>query len=154
VSTQSNGDQSRATGVALEQYRLAVETADRLSGRRQSANAFFLSVVSALTVANGTNIVSEWYWTCTVSTVTMLACFMWCQLLASYRAINSAKFKVIHQIEAVLPFAVFANEEAIYQSTKRTGYRPLSRIEQAVPALFAIPSFAITVATVVDQVLP
>ena len=153
MATQSSNDESVTTEVALEQYKLAVEMADRLSGRRQSANAFFLSVVSALTVANGTSIVSEWYWTCIVSIVTMLVCFMWWRLLASYRAINSAKFKVIHQIEMTLPFAMFADEEAIYRSTKRTGYKPLSRIEQAVPALFAIPSLVITVVTIVDQAL-
>ena len=153
---QSSDEQGVSTDAALEQYKLAVEMADRLSGRRQSANSFFLSVVSALTVANGTGIVSDWYWTCIVSTVTVLVCFMWWRLLASYRAINSAKFKVIHQIETALPYAMFADEEAIYQPTKRTkrtGYKPLSRIEQAVPALFALPSLAVTVATVVDQVL-
>ena len=149
----SSDDERVNVGAALEQYKLAVEMADRLSSRRQSANSFFLSVASALTVANGTGIVSEWYWTCIVSIVTMLVCFMWWRLLASYRAINSAKFKVIHQIETVLPFAMFADEETIYKSTERTGYKPLSRIEQAVPALFAIPSLAVAVATAIDQML-
>lgn len=153
VTTRSSEDERVNAGAALEQYKLAVEMADRLSGRRQSANSFFLSVVSALTVANGTGIVSEWYWTCIVSVITVLVCFMWWRLLASYRAINSAKFKVIHQIEATLPYAMFADEEAIYQSTKRTGYKPLSRIEQAVPALFAIPSLAVATVTVIDQML-
>ena len=153
MTTRSSEDERAPTGAALEQYKLAVEMADRLSGRRQSANAFFLSVVSALTVANGTEIVSEWYWTCIVSIVTMLVCFMWWRLLASYRAINRAKFKVIHKIEAALPYAMFADEEVIYQSTKRTGYRPLSRIEQSVPALFAMPSLAVAVATVIERVL-
>ena len=91
MTTRSSEDERVKAGAALEQYKLAVEMADRLSGRRQSANSFFLSVVSALTVANGTGIVSEWYWTCIVSIVTVLVCFMWWRLLASYRAINSAK---------------------------------------------------------------
>ena len=89
-----------------------------------------------------------------MSIVTVLVCFMWWRLLESYRAINSAKFKVIHQIESTLPYTMFADEEAIYQSTKRTGYKPLSRIEQAVPALFAIPSLGIATATVINQMLP
>ena len=153
MTTRSSEDERVKAGAALEQYKLAVEMADRLSGRRQSANSFFLSVVSALTVANGTGIVSEWYWTCIVSIVTVLVCFMWWRLLASYRAINSAKFKVIHQIESTLPYTMFADEEAVYQSTKRTGYKPLSRIEQAVPALFAVPSLVVAVATLVDRIM-
>ena len=33
---------------ALEQYKLSVEMADRVSQRRQSANVFFLTVSSSL----------------------------------------------------------------------------------------------------------
>ena len=85
--------------------------ADRLGGRRQSANAFFLSVVSALTVISGVGIVSEQFWTYVVSVITMIVCFMWWWMLDSYRRISEAKFKVIHEIERALPFAMFAEEE-------------------------------------------
>ena len=160
VTTQFSDDKATPAGTVFEQYKLAVEMADRLSGRRQSANVFFLSVVSALTVANGTAIVSEWYWTCVVSIVTMLVCFMWWRLLEGYRAINSAKFKVIQEIEKTLPFAMFTQEEAEYESPrqtcgkppKRKRYKPLSRIEQAVPALFAVPSLVVSAVTVVDRI--
>ena len=142
MTTHSSEGERVDEGVALEQYKLAVEMADRLSGRRQTANAFFLSVVSALTVTNGTRIVSEWYWTCIVAIVTVLVCFMWWRLLASYRAINRAKFKVIHKIELTLPFTMFADEERIYKASRKTGYKPLSRIEQSVPAIFAMVNLA------------
>ena len=142
MSTPSSDASSATAGAALEQYKLAVEMADRLSGRRHTANAFFLSVVSALTVTNGARIVSEWYWTCIVSIVTVLVCFMWWRLLASYRAINEAKYHVIHEIELALPFRMFADEERIYKASRKTGYRPLSRIEQSVPAIFAIVNLA------------
>ena len=149
MTTQSSDEGATNTGAALEQYRLAVEMADRISGRRQSANAFFISIISALTVTNGSGIVSEWYWTITVSGAAMLVCFMWWRLLASYRAINSAKFKVIHEIERELPFAMFAEEERHYKSSRRTGYKPLSRIEQAIPALFAAVSLVSAIASAV-----
>ena len=143
MTTQSSDHRPGDTDLALEQYKLAVEMADRLSGRRQAANAFFLSVVSALTVTNGIRIIYEWYWTCVVSIVTMLVCFMWWRLLASYRAINDAKFKVIHKIELTLPFPLFAEEEQLYKASRKTGYRPLSCIEQSVPAIFAIVNLAV-----------
>ena len=149
VTQSSNGDVD--TGATLEQYRLAVEMADRISGRRQSANAFFVSVVSALTVTNGSGIVSEWYWTITVSGAAMLVCFMWWRTLASYRAINSAKFKVIHKIERSLPFRMFAEEEQHYKSAKRTGYKPLSRLEQAVPVLFSVVILVSAIVSVVAK---
>lgn len=142
VTTPSRDAGSATGGTALEQYKLAVEMADRTSGRRQTANAFFLSVVSALTVTNGTKIVSEWYWTCLVAVVAVLVCFMWWRLLASYRAINHAKYQVIHKMELMLPFQMFADEERIYSASRKTGYKPLSRIEQSVPAIFALINLA------------
>ena len=44
-------------------------------------------------------------------------------------------------------------EEAIYRSATRTDYKLLSRIEQAVPALFAVASLAVAVSTVIERVL-
>ena len=134
MPTPSSRDSAGDTSLALEQYKLAVDMADRLGGRRQSANAFFLSVVSALTVVGGLEIVSEQFWRYVVSVITMIVCFMWWWMLDSYRSIAEAKFKVIHEIERALPFAMFADEEQHYKSSKR--YKPLSRIEQAVPMLF------------------
>jgi hypothetical protein len=50
----------------LEQYKLYVEMADRISGRRQSANSFFLSVNTAIIAAVGyvnfsSKTISEFY---------------------------------------------------------------------------------------------
>ena len=136
MPTPSSRESAGDTSLALEQYKLAVDMADRLAGRRQSANAFFLSVVSALTVVSGVEIVSTQPWTSVLSVITMIVCFMWWRMLDSYRHIADAKFKVIHEIERGLPFAMFADEERHYSSTKR--YKPLSRIEQAVPVLLLV----------------
>lgn len=122
----------------LEQYKLAVEMADRISQRRQQANTFFVSVVSLLTVANSSQLFAESSWTWAVAITVALVCWLWWRLLGTYRALNSAKFKVILDIEEALPVAVFAQEQEHYKSSKRHRYAPLSRTEQLVPILFAI----------------
>ena len=147
MATQSSGDSAGDTNLALEQYKLAVDMADRLSGRRYSANAFFLSVVSALTVVRGIDVVSEQFWSYVVSIITMLVCIMWWLMLDSYRAIAGAKFKVIHKIEDDLPFAIFADEERRYKSSKR--YKPLSFIEQSIPILFLVVSLVSAIASAI-----
>ena len=123
--------------TVLEQYKLAVEMADRISQRRQQANTFFVSAVSVLTVANSSQLITEWYWTWAVSLTVGLVCWLWWRLLRSYRALNSAKFKVIHEIEKALPVAMFTLEQQYYNSSEQHRYQPLSRTEQVVPVLFA-----------------
>ena len=147
MPTPSSRDSAGYASLALEQYKLAVDMADRHSGRRQSANAFFLSVVSAFTVVSGVEIVSEQFWRYVVSVITMIVCVMWWCMLDSYRSIADAKFKVIHEIERALPFTMFADEEQHYKPSK--GYKPLSRIEQAVPMLFLVVNLVSAVASAV-----
>ena len=148
MTTQSSSDSAGARNPALEQYKLAADMVDRHSGRRHSANAFFLSVVSALTVVRGIDIVSEQFWSYIISVITMLVCIMWWLMLDSYRAIAEAKFKVIHEIEHELPFAMFADEERHYKSSK--SYKPLSRIEQVVPILFLVVSLVASIASAIS----
>ena len=64
-----------------------------------------------------------------------IVCFAWWALLASYRKLNRAKFEVLMQLEKDLPFAVFTRKQEIYRAEKR---RPLSQIESAIPACFAL----------------
>ena len=104
-------------------------------------------VVSALTVVGGLEIVSEQFWRYVVSVITMIVCLMWWWMLDSYRSIAEAKFKVIHEIERALPFAMFADEEQHYKSSKR--YKPLSGIEQVVPMLFLVVNLVSAVASAV-----
>ena len=146
--------------LALEQYKLAVEMADRVSGRRHSANAFFLSAITTLTVLNGFVGGDSRILAFVVCGATVLLCIVWYFALSGYRALNSAKFAVIQQIEKDLPFQMFATEEVHYRgeaadvtgsegkkSKKR--WRPLSRTEQLVPMLFGLASAAVLISRLI-----
>jgi plasmid replication initiation protein len=96
----------------LEQYKLYVEMADKISERRQSANSFFLSVN---TVIVG---LTTYFTLCGISCSSIILfspismaglviCYMWYRLVRSYRDLNTAKFKVIHEIEQQLPLAPY-----------------------------------------------
>lgn len=137
------------TRVVLEQYKLAVEMADRISRRRYQANRFFVSIVSALTVLNGSSLIDKAWHTAAVAGAIVSLCFLWRRLLITYRALNSAKFKVIHEMEKELPFAMFAQEQQYY---KQPGYVSLTATEQSVPLLFAALSIVMVGATFLPHI--
>lgn len=122
----------------LEQYKLYVEMADRVSQRRMDTNKFFIAVhtfvVTLISLFVGHN-----------DTVLILASVMgvffsgaWYFLLKSYRQLNSGKFKVIHEIEQQLPYASYDMEwEKLGRGKNKKLYWPLSHLEVALPVIFA-----------------
>jgi len=136
----------------FEQYKLAVEMADRVSARRATANTFFFSIQAGLAVALGAFAVNtgtkddptpdRFVLTLAAIAGVLIACSWW-MLLRSYRDLNSAKFAVINQLEAGhLQIHLFKDEwEHLKQdpvSSWRKRYAELGQIERLVPLLFAV----------------
>jgi len=126
----------------LEQYKLYVEMADRISSRRQSANSFFLSINTAIIalmgyVNLGNKDVFDFYWL--VSLAGMVLCYMWYRLVRSYKDLNTAKFKVVHEMETRLPFAPYDLEwEKVGKGENSKLYLPFTHIEIFIPWVFLI----------------
>ncbi|MGV9873707.1 RipA family octameric membrane protein [Streptomyces cellulosae] len=128
----------------LELYKLAVEMADRVSARRGTANAFFLSVQTALVTLIGFGIPklseSPWWvsWAVALAGITLSAA--WWMQLRSYRDLNTAKFQVINKLEEHLPARIFADEwEALKRDPIpgwRKRYAELGTSERVVPLVF------------------
>ena len=135
-------DSNAASGIALEQYKLYVEMADRISSRRLTANSFFLTLNSAIVTLGGyaalrfdTPLPPPIAIAASVAGSTL--CIVWHRLLASYRDLNSAKFKVIHEIEKVLPLSPYDAEwQAVGRGKNRAKYLPLTHLEVTVPWVF------------------
>jgi hypothetical protein len=101
----------------LEQYRIFVEMTDKISERRHSANNFFLTINSAIVAAFGIGIphIKEKVgdnWLVFVSILGVLLCVSWYHLIRSYRCLNEGRFRVIHEIEKLLPIRPYAAEWA------------------------------------------
>lgn len=126
----------------LEQYKLFVEMADRISARRQSTNSFFLSINTAIIalvgyINFGGQSGSSYYWL--VSLAGMALCFMWYRLIRSYKDLNSAKFAVIHEMEAELPVSPYDSEwEKVQRGTNKKLYLPFTHIEVYIPWVFFV----------------
>ena len=97
----------------LEQYKLYVEMADRISARRQTANDFFLTVNTALVALLGylrtvqeNSGVGQLYWL--VAAAGIVLAYLWYRTVRSYQNLNSAKFEVIHEMEHALPLRPYS----------------------------------------------
>ena len=124
-------------------FELYLATAEKVGDRRAQANAWILSVNSAIVAlygylegdkaAVGAAQKAVWLWA--IPAAGAIVCFAWWALLSSYRNLNLAKFGVLMELEKNLPVALFSREQEIYREEKR---RPLSRIESAIPACFGL----------------
>ena len=100
-SRQTASDSDRT--VILEQYKIYVEMADRISGRRSLTNTFFLTLNTAIFAAIGAlwkdqaNVAS---WVLVFPLIAIVVqCCAWFFLVRSYRQLNSAKYTIIGILE-------------------------------------------------------
>lgn len=124
----------------LDQYKLYVEMADRISQRRATANTYFLSLNTAILAFVGyltAKDSNEHLWMLSAGGVALS--LLWEALIISYRNLNTAKFKVIHMIESRLPISPYEAEWIAMEEGKNPKlYRPISHIERGVPWVFMI----------------
>lgn len=122
----------------FEIYKLFVQTTESVSNRRQSTNSFFLTLNSAI-VALGSYLIScgSSLTPIVIPLVGVLVGYVWYLLIKSYRDLNSAKFKVIHEIEQKLPLAVF-DAEWLYlgRGDDSSKYLRFTFIERVIPLIF------------------
>ena len=98
----------------LEQYKLYVEMADRISERRMQTNKFYISLLSGLlallSILVSVGKLNQTLIFVIVSLLGIALCILWHINIRSYRQLNSGKFKVIHEMEQDLPFPCYDKE--------------------------------------------
>jgi len=130
----------------LEQYKLYVEMADRVSARRGQTNSFYISLLSGLlavlSLSNNKQVIPSVHYKVlliSVSAVGLILCFVWLFNIQSFKQLNSAKFKVVHEIEKFLPFACYDREWELIKQARNARYLQQTKIEQSIPLLLALP---------------
>ena len=125
--------------ILLEQYKLYVEMADRISQRRQSANNYFLSLNLLLFsfFSYMTYIKKEFEMGIFVISVAgIISCWIWYRLIKSYKGLNSAKFKVVHDMEKMLGYQPYDKEwEKLGRGKDKSLYLPFTKIELYIPCI-------------------
>lgn len=128
----------------LEQYKIYVASAEKISDRRQKTNEFFLGLNTALvallgfvaTKINQGEVISILVLS---SIAGIIVCYLWYRIIRSYDGLNGGKFKVIHAIEERLPLALYDTEwEMLGRGENKKTYWPFTKIERWVPWVFII----------------
>ena len=141
-------EENKSTQQYLELYKLAVEMADRVSARRATANAFFLTVNTALLAFLSSGSLNV-LWLVALAGIALSG--TWWIMLKSYRDLNAAKFGVILKMEKELEARIYGDEwtrlkerrpkEGSPQEERPKrwweGYAELGKVERFVPLVFA-----------------
>ena len=145
MKPEQYGDNPKYSDHFLEQYKLYVEMADRVSQRREQANRFYVSLVAAivaLLVVLARFDVADGAWPVVFLISGLFGAALsvvWFVNIRSYRQLNSAKFAIINKMEEQLPTSGYADEwELLRPKDGPAKYFQLSRIEQFVPAIFFV----------------
>lgn len=138
------GAAERYQNAILEQYKLYVEMADRVSSRRGLTNTFFLTLNTAVFTIIGVfwrdrPDLSSWVLGLPLI-IALGQCTAWWWLVHSYRLLNTAKFKVFGALEERLPASAYWRAEwsALGEGKDWRRYLPLIYLEQWVPVLFGL----------------
>jgi len=128
----------------FEQYKLYIDSTERISDRRQNANNYFITIntalITLLSLSFQVPIFKNMGWIRSIlSLVGIIICLIFWFLLRSYKQMNTGKFKVIHEIEQDLPLALYDYEWKILEKGKnKKVYYPFSHIELLIPWVFGL----------------
>jgi hypothetical protein len=135
----------------LEQYKLYVETSLDVTSKRLESNKFYLTLNSIIFgTASYLTIVNQHVVIILLSTVGLIVSVIWIQSIASYKELNTAKFKVIHELEQYMPACLFKCEQKHY-SGKRKGF---ASTEKWCPTVFIVLYCAIIALAIVVLLFP
>lgn len=124
----------------FEQYKLYVESAEKISERRVAANNYLLTVNAFLVTLYGLVAASRLntFWTILVPVAGFLVALTWHRIITSYRDLNTVKFSVIHELEQQMPAALYDYEWHKAEEGRGKAYHPLSHLERWVPIIFMV----------------
>jgi len=135
----------------FEQYKLYIESAEKISDRRQNANNYFITINTALIAILGMSFQASIFeiiiWARPLlAFVGIIICVIFWYLLRSHKQLNEGKFKVIHEIEQRLPLLLYDYEwDILGKGEKKEIYYPFSHIELWIPRVFGLIYFVLAV---------
>lgn len=132
--------------ILLEQYKLFVKTADDMTLRRLETNKFYLTILLGLFTVAGflntkemTTYFSSFTILVLISVLGIFLSIIWYINIESYRLLNSAKFKVIHEMEQKLEYPCFDKEWFFRKNENISKAFPrFTQIEKYLPLVMAI----------------
>lgn len=127
----------------LEVFKAYLEDLGRIGGRHETARAFYLSVISALTVflslagKDGVFLSIQTPVIIMVGLVGLVICFTWLTHMGSFQTLFGAKLETVRTIEAGLPVRAFTEELSRLEAKYKRGYVRFTVVDIVTPLAFA-----------------
>lgn len=137
--------------LLLEQYKIMVDTSEKLMERRHSSSKLYTTICSALLALIGAsagfkNLFISGIITLVSGIIITALCINWYLSLGYYDLNNRGKFEVINQIEKSLPAEMF---ECEYRYNTLNGIKSYSLREKKLPLIFISFGIALIVISAV-----
>ena len=127
----------------IEIYKLHAHLADQVSNRREGANRLHVSLlvgllsVVAIIIRFGPDEVVDWRIFVIVGVLGTLLSLSWWLVIRSYKQLNANKFRVLGDLETMLPFEFFNSEWDPEQAGRKSNqYLELTKVENFLPMMF------------------
>lgn len=114
-------------------WQTCVEMANGVSQRRDTMNNLFVTLNIAVIAA------VSWMWdvkTVFLCVAGLVICVVWLLYINNFKRLNTAKFRVIYDLEERLGVTPFKDEWNILKKTKR--YLEGTKLERILPIAFAL----------------
>ena len=114
-------------------WQTCVEMANGVSQRRDTMNNLFVTLNIAVIAA------VSWMWdvkTVFLCVAGLVICVVWLLYINNFKRLNTAKFRVIYDVEERLGVTPFKDEWDILKKTKR--YLEGTKLERILPIAFAL----------------
>jgi hypothetical protein len=135
----SEGENSQR--YLLDQYKLYVEIADRMSSRRMLVNAFFVGLnlvaIALFSLCFKNEALNHSVWELLPFLAISATCIVWWKITSIYRRLNFGRSKAIQKLEQRLPIAPYETEWSVRSNRKSSNlYKSLVQLEYWVPLWF------------------
>lgn len=137
--------------VLLEQYKIMIDTSEKLMERRQATANLYTTICSALIAFVGTSFgvgvsMLSGVVSLLAGVIIIMLCCNWRSSLRAYELNNGGKFEVINEIERHLPAEMFDCE---YRYNTLNGIRSYSTRERTLPLVFMFFGVILTIVATV-----
>lgn len=120
-------------GFILEQWKTCVDMANSVSQRRDSMNNWFITLNIGLFVTLSMNIDHK---SVLGSILVVCLCIIWLGFIKNFKNLNTAKFKIINNLEKHLPTQPFEQEWSFLEKNKK--YVKCTTLESCLAILFIV----------------
>lgn len=120
----------------LEQWKICIEMADKISERRVNVNNFFITLNSSILALTAFMVKGKEF---IITFIGIFVSILWIMTISNYKKLNSVKFKIINELEMHLPTKPYNYEwHLIGQGNDKKKYKRLTEMEKFIPIFFIV----------------